>query len=197
MGLYKKERGDASETTTNIIRVSALLVIGVVILNGIVGSMALAASVAASGTIEFDTNSLTNGGNFTIGSDIYEFDSGDGVNASAIDVDIGASLPATLTAIIAASVAHGTEPVIITSDGINTLTVTADTTGTSGNSILMTENDAEIVSISAALSGGVAGDPFYNTGQSVINNVESGYTLAALMVLALGAAAIMRYMGFL
>ncbi|WP_440953567.1 hypothetical protein [Methanococcoides sp. FTZ1] len=42
-----------------------------------------------------------------------------------------------------------------------------------------------------------ADDPFYNLSQSVISNIESGYTLAALMVLALGAAAIMRYMGFL
>lgn len=42
-----------------------------------------------------------------------------------------------------------------------------------------------------------SGDAFYNLSQSVIANVESGYTLAALMVLALGAAAIMRYMGFM
>ena len=48
-----------------------------------------------------------------------------------------------------------------------------------------------------ASAGLQVGDPFYNLSQSVIGNVESGYTLAALMVLALGAAAIMRYMGFL
>lgn len=46
-------------------------------------------------------------------------------------------------------------------------------------------------------AGLTSDDPFYNLSQSVISNVESGYTLAALMVLALGAAAIMRYMGFL
>lgn len=40
-------------------------------------------------------------------------------------------------------------------------------------------------------------DAFYNLSQSVIGNIESGYTLAALMILALGASAIMRYMGFL
>jgi len=42
-----------------------------------------------------------------------------------------------------------------------------------------------------------SGDAFYNLSESVIQNVESGYVLAALMVLALGAAAIMRYMGFM
>ncbi|WMW24688.1 hypothetical protein RE474_11450 [Methanolobus sediminis] len=40
-------------------------------------------------------------------------------------------------------------------------------------------------------------DAFYNLSQSVIGNIESCYTLAALMILALGASAIMRYMGFL
>lgn len=42
-----------------------------------------------------------------------------------------------------------------------------------------------------------SGDAFYNLSESVIQNVESGYVLAALIVLALGAAAIMRYMGFM
>ena len=42
-----------------------------------------------------------------------------------------------------------------------------------------------------------SGDTFYNLSQAVVTNIESGYTLAALMVLALGASAIMRYMGFL
>jgi hypothetical protein len=38
---------------------------------------------------------------------------------------------------------------------------------------------------------------FYNLYTSVNNNIQSGYTLAALMVLALGAGAIMRFLGFM
>ncbi|WP_319508138.1 hypothetical protein [uncultured Methanolobus sp.] len=63
---------------------------------------------------------------------------------------------------------------------------------------------AAILVIGVVILNGVAesaslteGDAFYNLSQSVIQNVESGYTLAALMVLALGASVIMRYMGFL
>jgi len=41
------------------------------------------------------------------------------------------------------------------------------------------------------------GDTFYNLYTSVTTNIQSGYTLAALMVLALGAGAIMRFLGFM
>lgn len=42
-----------------------------------------------------------------------------------------------------------------------------------------------------------ANSTFYALFQNVTDNIESGYTLAALMVLALGAAAIMRFLGFM
>jgi len=42
-----------------------------------------------------------------------------------------------------------------------------------------------------------AGDTFYDLYTSVTTNIQSGYTLAALMVLALGAGAIMRFLGFM
>ncbi len=38
---------------------------------------------------------------------------------------------------------------------------------------------------------------FYTLYQSVTTNIESGYTLAALMVLCLGAGAIMHFLGFM
>lgn len=38
---------------------------------------------------------------------------------------------------------------------------------------------------------------FYTLMQNVQDNIQSGYTLAALMVLALGAGAIMRFLGFM
>jgi hypothetical protein len=40
-------------------------------------------------------------------------------------------------------------------------------------------------------------DSFYSLFNNVTENIESGYTLAALMVLALGAGAIMRFLGFM
>lgn len=42
-----------------------------------------------------------------------------------------------------------------------------------------------------------ANSTFYELFNNVTNNIESGYTLAALMILALGAAAIMRFLGFM
>lgn len=42
-----------------------------------------------------------------------------------------------------------------------------------------------------------ANDTFYGLFNSVTENIQSGYTLAALMVLALGAASIMRFLGFM
>jgi len=39
--------------------------------------------------------------------------------------------------------------------------------------------------------------PFYTLYESVKSNISSGYTLAALMVLALGAGAIMHFLGFM
>lgn len=42
-----------------------------------------------------------------------------------------------------------------------------------------------------------ANDTFYTLFQSVKTNISSGYTLAALMVLAIGAGAIMHFLGFM
>jgi hypothetical protein len=40
-----------------------------------------------------------------------------------------------------------------------------------------------------------ASSPFYGLMQSVHQNIESGYTLAALMVLAIGSGAILHFFG--
>lgn len=42
-----------------------------------------------------------------------------------------------------------------------------------------------------------ASSPFYTLYQSVNANINSGYSLAALMVLAIGAGAIMHFLGFM
>ena len=42
-----------------------------------------------------------------------------------------------------------------------------------------------------------AASPFYALFNSVNANINSGYTLAALMVLAIGAGAIMHFLGFM
>jgi hypothetical protein len=39
--------------------------------------------------------------------------------------------------------------------------------------------------------------PFYTMYNSVIGNINSGYSLSALMVLAIGAGAIMHFLGFM
>jgi len=53
------------------------------------------------------------------------------------------------------------------------------------------------------LNGVVAGanitasSPFYSLYNTVQSNINSGYTLSALMVLAIGAGAIMHFLGFM
>lgn len=42
-----------------------------------------------------------------------------------------------------------------------------------------------------------ADSTFYSLYTSVVSNINSGYTLAALMVLALGSGAIMHFLGFM
>ena len=42
-----------------------------------------------------------------------------------------------------------------------------------------------------------AASPFHALFTSVQSNINSGYTLAALMVLAIGAGAIMHFLGFM
>lgn len=42
-----------------------------------------------------------------------------------------------------------------------------------------------------------ANSTFYTLYQSVTTNIQSGYTLAALMVLSLGAGAVMHFLGFM
>jgi hypothetical protein len=42
-----------------------------------------------------------------------------------------------------------------------------------------------------------AGSPFYAMYNSVVGNINSGYSLAALMVLSIGAGAIMHFLGFM
>jgi hypothetical protein len=61
-----------------------------------------------------------------------------------------------------------------------------------------------ILIIGVVILGGIttsanitAGTPFYSMYQSVVANINSGYSLAALMVLAIGAGAIMHFLGFM
>jgi hypothetical protein len=42
-----------------------------------------------------------------------------------------------------------------------------------------------------------ASSPFYTLYTTVQSNINSGYTLSALMVLAIGAGAIMHFLGFM
>lgn len=42
-----------------------------------------------------------------------------------------------------------------------------------------------------------ASSPFYSLYNTVQSNINSGYTLSALMVLAIGAGAIMHFLGFM
>jgi hypothetical protein len=42
-----------------------------------------------------------------------------------------------------------------------------------------------------------ATSPFYSLYQSVYSNINSGYSLSVLMVLAIGAGAIMHFLGFM
>ena len=42
-----------------------------------------------------------------------------------------------------------------------------------------------------------ASSPFYSLYTSVYSNINSGYSLSALMVLAIGAGAIMHFLGFM
>lgn len=191
-------KGDATAITTTIVRVAALLIVGVALLNGVVSSASLDAGTAADQTFVFSGNPATDGKLFTVGDDTYEFDpTEDGVVEGNIAVVPGVDLPATLDAILVAAAASGTEAVTLTEDGTDTLTVTADATGTAGNAITTTTDEATATAGGATLTGGVTADSFYALSVTVIQNIESGYTLAALMVLALGAAAIMRYMGFM
>jgi hypothetical protein len=42
-----------------------------------------------------------------------------------------------------------------------------------------------------------ASDPFYDLAMTVRDNITNGYTLAGLIVLILGASAIMHFLGFM
>jgi hypothetical protein len=55
-----------------------------------------------------------------------------------------------------------------------------------------------VVILNAVVGGAnVTTGPFVTLYQSVQTQITSGYTLAALMVLAIGAAAIMHFLGFM
>ena len=56
-----------------------------------------------------------------------------------------------------------------------------------------------VVILNAVVVGAniTASSPFYTLYTSVKNSIGSGYTLAALMVLAIGAGAIMHFLGFM
>jgi hypothetical protein len=55
-----------------------------------------------------------------------------------------------------------------------------------------------VVILNAVVGGAnITTGPFVTLFQSVQTNITSGYTLAALMVLAIGAGAIMHFLGFM
>lgn len=56
-----------------------------------------------------------------------------------------------------------------------------------------------VVILNAVVGGAniTESSPFYSLYTSVTSNINSGYTLAALMVLSIGAGAIMHFLGFM
>ncbi len=114
----------------------------------------------ASGTLTL-SGAVSDGETVTIGNDVYEFDTGDGVEEGNIAVDVsgGATAAAAVTALVAAITASGIEPVTATDGTGDTVVVTADVAGAVGNSIAVA-TDADNASWGAgntALKGGVNG----------------------------------------
>lgn len=204
MKLFRNKQGEASQTVTTIIRVAAVLILGVVILNGIVESASLDAGEYASGRLSV-TDNVTDGEgvNITISGTQYTFEFDTNLTASEItagniEVDVGIGTASAVGNLSDAINNNASLASLVTATNSTSITtITADDIGITGNAIQTTETINNASFAAATFTGGVNGDVFYNLEQAVVSNVSSGYTLAALMVLALGAAAIMRYMGFL
>ena len=55
-----------------------------------------------------------------------------------------------------------------------------------------------VILTSVTTAGNITIDsPFYTLSQTIHQNIESGYQLAALMVLAIAAGGIMKFLGFM
>lgn len=113
-------------------------------------------AVAATGTLTF-TDAASDGETVTIGKNIYEFDTGDGVAEGNIAVDIsgGATAPTVVTALVTAM----TENADVTAvDGTgDTVVITAKIKGTAANTIATTTTCVNASFGNATLSGGVDG----------------------------------------
>jgi hypothetical protein len=95
---------DETDTTNMIIRLSALLLIGLIIISGVV-SMALARGTDYKFSIKMYQNP-SDGDTITLAGTIYEFDSGDGVAIGHIPITIGATLADTISNIDTAINSH-------------------------------------------------------------------------------------------
>jgi hypothetical protein len=170
-----------SDFAISIVKVACLLMIGVMVISGIGVAMTSGGGGEIT-TVTMETNP-SDGDTFTVGDTtpmVFEFNNTGTVGEGNWAVTINNSSVADTRANFVASLEANTG-YIITTDGNDIIidgSANAETTATN-------------ITVVSTTSMGVQ---LYN---NVADSITSGYGLAALMVLALGAAGIMRYLGFM
>lgn len=112
---------------------------------------------AAKGYLSF-SGTVSDTETVTIGTDVYEFDTGGGVTGGRIAVDVsgGATAADAVTALVAAITASAVVTVSAEDVTGNVVKVTYDTVGTAGNAIVTTTTASNGAWDAATLLGGVA-----------------------------------------
>lgn len=169
-----------SDFAMSIVRVACMLIIGVIVLGSIAASMGSGGHYT---TITMATNPA-DGETLTLGDSIpmvFEFNNTGTVTEGNWAVTINNSSAAATRANLVASLNENTGYIITTSgdniivDGIDT---NAETTATNITLATSTSTNAAMM-------------------DNITSTISSGYGLASLMIIALGAAGIMRYLGFI
>ena len=146
----------------------------------------------ATGTLTF-TGNVSDGELVNISTQTLEFDTNltaSEVTAGHIEVDIANVLPATATANLSVAInGNGTLAALVTSTSTSTtVALTADATGTAGNSIATTENCANATfGAGATLTGGTTASEWASDDITTASDLweDNGSMIAVAMIIVI------------
>ena len=193
----KDNRADMNMVNAGIMLIVLLVVlyVGINILDNVQEATDVSESVAATGTLTF-TGNMTDTQTVNISTDRYEFDTDGSITGGNIKVDLNCSGTPNLTAtysamMFTANVTSNDTVGVGASRSYRVVTLTADATGTAGNSIATTETLYNGSFAETTLTGGAVSGTFYTTQQSLIDTTESSYSMAGIMPIVLIAVAVL------
>jgi len=191
---FADKRGDMNMVNAGVMLIVLLVVlfVGINIVDNVQTATDIDDAVAATGTLTLSGLS-TDGELINVSTVTFELDTEGNTTAGNVVVAIAdTSRPITAVNLTAAINANGTTSALVTATNTTTaVSLTADTAGTDGNTIVTTTNMSNATWGATTLTGGSASGVFYTTQSSLVSTTESSYSMAGIMPTVMIAVAVL------